>query len=124
MKPLPILALLAVAGCQSTQIADALKTPGGELFCRIQTAGGGSFVAALTATAATAAAPGGAPLYVIATNAGKAAVDADCAKAAATVPGGVAGQAVSPPADPATARQVMIVAPASPVAASASVKGP
>lgn len=110
-----LIASLALTGCQAGSVTNALSSPVGQLFCSIQMAGGGSFVAALTAAAIGGAAPGAAPLAVIATNAGKASVDADCAKAVASVQGAISAAPVSPPANPAGAAQVAIVAPASPV---------
>lgn len=110
----------ALAACTAAQITTALSSAPGQLFCTIQMSGGGSFIAALTATAATGAAPAAGPLIVIATNAGKAAVDADCAKAAANIAGATSGVPVSPPANPATAANVTIMAPASPVVKPAS----
>jgi hypothetical protein len=118
-----ILALIAVAlaACSATQVNTALQTPTGQLFCAVQTAGGGAVVVGLInaeATAAGVAVPGVAPavpLAVLATGAAKATVDADCAAA-----GGVA---VSPPANPTAAPQVAIVSPkaAPAVAAPATV---
>lgn len=104
-------------GCApSSPGVQAAGTKAGQLFCSIQMAGGGSFVAALVATSASVAAPSAGPLIVLATNAGKAAVDADCAKAAAGVAGASSGVAVSPPASSAPVAQVTITTPASPVA--------
>lgn len=118
MTRLPLLiATLALAGCSTAKVTTALQSPPGQLFCSIQTSGGGAFTAGLVAAALTGAVPTAGPLVVIATNAGKAAVDADCAKAAQTVAGGVSGVAVSPPAVQANVPQVAIVAPASPVVA-------
>jgi hypothetical protein len=113
-----VLAIGTLMGC-SPGVApnvQAAGTKAGQLFCSIQMAGGGSFVAALVATSASVAAPSAGPLIVLATNAGKAAVDADCAKAAAGVAGASSGVAVSPPASPAPVAQVAITTPASPVA--------
>lgn len=113
-----VVGALALAGCTQGQqgaLNMGLASPPGQLFCTIQTTGGGSFVARLLATAMTGTAPTAAPLFVLATDAGKAAVDADCAKAAQTVTGGVSGVPVSPPANPGTVASVAIPAPASPV---------
>jgi hypothetical protein len=119
--PLAILALgFALCACSPAQITTALASPTGQLFCEIQTNGGGAFVAGLTATAASSAAPAAAPLFVIATGAGEAAVNDDCAKAAKSVPGGRSGVPVSPPATPVNVPQVAIVAPASPVVGGAT----
>lgn len=114
------LALAACTACTATQTSTALNSAPGQLFCSIQTSGGGSFIAALIAATASGVAPAAGPLVVIATNAGKAAVDADCAKAAASIAGATSGVPVSPPANPATAASVAIVAPASPVVKSTS----
>lgn len=119
MKPI-LLAALILAGCSpaaQTRIDAALVTPPGALFCQIQLAGGGAIIAAVTSAVVTGAAPAAGPLVVVATGATRAAIDADCAKAAASVQGGVAGVPVSPPVNPATVPSVAIVAPASPVAA-------
>jgi hypothetical protein len=116
------LALACLAGCSASQdaaVTKALASPAGQLFCSIQTNGGGSFVAGLTATALTGVAAPGTPLFVMATDAGKAAVDADCAKAAQVASGGVSGIPVSPPASPVNVPQLAIVAPASPVVSGA-----
>lgn len=107
---------LGLAGCDSPlndRIVTKLATPAGALFCKIQTRGGGAFVATLTATALSGVAPAGGPVFVLATNAGRAAVDADCAKAALSVAGGVSGVPVSPLPQPVPS--IAIAAPASPV---------
>jgi hypothetical protein len=101
MKPLLVVLALGVAGCSPTAITTALDTPTGQLFCAVQTGGGGAVVVALIDAAATAAAPAAAPVAVIATGAGQAVVNADCALAK--------GIPVSPPPLPATAPQVAIV---------------
>lgn len=93
-----------LAGCSDTQINTALSSPSGQLFCAIQTAGGGTVVAGLIDAEASAVAPGATPIAIIATGATKATVDADCAKA------GAGGIAVSPPANPAAAPQIAVVA--------------
>jgi hypothetical protein len=103
---LPLLCALAagsLAACSQSQVTSALATPTGQLFCAVQTSGGGTIVAGLVdAEAATAGAAAGAAA-VIATGAAKATVDTDCAAA-----GGVA---VSPPANPAAAPTIAIVPP-------------
>lgn len=111
MKRLIVAGTILVAGCTASQ----LSGPSGQLFCSIQTAGGGAFTAGIVAAALSNAAPAASPLFVVATNAGRTAVDADCAKAAASVAGAVSGVAVSPPANPSAAPQLAIVAPSSPV---------
>jgi hypothetical protein len=93
--------LLALSACSSAQVQTALSSPAGQLFCAVQTSGGGTIVAGLIDAEATAAAGAAAPVAVLATGVAKAKVDADCAAA-----GGIA---VSPPANPAAAPQVAIV---------------
>lgn len=118
MKPTALLTVAALVACSPAQqavIDKGLESNPGRLFCSIQTAGGGSFVASLTALSIGAAVPGSGPLVVIATDAGKAAVDADCAKAAKAIAGGVSGVPVAPPPNVASVPSVAIVAPASPV---------
>src|ERR1039457_3903366 len=97
--------LLAVTACSGTQITTALSSPNGQLFCAVQTGGGGAIVVGIINAEATVAngamgAPEATPLAVIATGAAKATVDAECAKA-----GGIA---VSPPVNPTTVPQVAI----------------
>lgn len=115
---LPLLVLAACTPAQDDAITKGLASQPGRLFCSIQMSGGGAFVATLTAVAITGASPGAAPLAVIATNAGKAAVDADCAKAALATPGALSAAPVSPPPNAASVPSVAIVAPASPVVAA------
>ena len=116
MKRLIFAGALTLAACTAQQATTALSSAPGQLFCSIQTAGGGSFVAALVTSVLSNAAPLAAPLAVIATNAGNDAVNSDCAKAAANVAGAVSGVPVSPPTNPATVATLAIVAPQSPVA--------
>lgn len=99
--------LLGLAGCKATAVTTALSSPAGQLFCAVQTAGGGAVVVGLVDAEASALSPAAGPIAVIATGTAKQTVDADCAKA-----GGVA---VSPPAAPAAAPQLAIV-PAAPPA--------
>ncbi|HTI81716.1 MAG TPA: hypothetical protein VL614_14810 [Acetobacteraceae bacterium] len=94
-----------LAGCSNSSITSALSSPAGQLFCAIQTNGGGTAVVGLLDAQASAAAPTLAPVAIIATGAAKAQVDADCAAA------GTGGIAVSPPANPATVPQIAIVPP-------------
>jgi hypothetical protein len=115
--------LLAVAGafgiaaCVGTTQTTSLQSPAGQLFCAIQTSGGGTIVAGLV-SGASATLGGAAPLVVLATNAGQTAVDQDCAAAAAAT-GGTAGLPVVPPAVPSAAPLVAIANPASPTVAVA-----
>lgn len=113
-----LTAALALSACspgQNGEVVTGMSTPLGALFCNVQMSGGGSFVATLTSVALTGAAPSAAPLVVIATNAGKAAVDADCAKAALNTAGAIGAVPVSPPPNAASVPSIAIVAPASPV---------
>lgn len=107
----------ALSACGATPAGqNALASAPGQLFCSIQTAGGGSFLAALVDAEASALAPAAAPIAVLATNALKADVDDDCAQAAKNV-NGVSGNPVSPPASPAMPVQTVAVdKPWSPVA--------
>ena len=111
MKVFIVLVAIIAAGCSAAQVTADLQTPAGQLFCAIQTGGGGSIVVGLIDAEASAV-PGAAPVAISVTGATKAAVDADCA-AAAVATGGTAGVPVSPPA-PAAAPPpaVAIVAPA------------
>jgi hypothetical protein len=103
------LLLLLLADCASSQSAavSAAKTTPGQLFCALQ-AEGGVYVAGLIDAQATNLSPTGGQVAIIATGLAKARVDADCALAGAGVGG--SGIAVSPPADPATAPQVAVIA--------------
>jgi hypothetical protein len=96
-----LIALLGLAGCSWAQVQTAVNSPAGQLFCAVQTAGGGAIVVGLIDAEASALAPAAAPIAIIATNAGKAIVDRACAAA-----GGIA---VSPPPNPAWAPQVAVV---------------
>lgn len=106
-NPLPAIAALCVlASCgpnAQTKIDTALASPAGQLFCAVQTSGGGAVVVGLVNAEIVGAAPGAAPVAVLATGASKAFVDAACAKA-----GGIA---VSPPPVPAAAPVVAVVPP-------------
>jgi hypothetical protein len=99
MKP-ALLAMLALAGCTAAQLQSAAKSPAGQLFCAIQTAGGGAIVVGLINAEASAVVPAAAPVAILATNVSKAFVDSACAAA-----GGIA---VSPPVNPAAAPQVAV----------------
>jgi hypothetical protein len=103
--------LLCIAGCSSTGTsATSPVAQAGQLFCAVQTGGGGgAVVVALIDAAASGAAPGGGQVAVIATNMGKAYVDAACA--------GAGGIPVSPPANPAAAPVVAVVVPTGKAAA-------
>lgn len=90
---------LSLGACTQSQINTALATPTGALFCAVQTQGGGAMIVTLIDAEASAAAPAGAPVAILATGLAKAKVDADCAAA-----GGI------PVAPPATAAVVPVVA--------------
>lgn len=110
-------ALAALAGCTPAQQQSASKVAAsvpGQLFCGFQMEGGGTMIAGIVGTAATAAAtaavPGAgaltAPVIALATGAAKADVDSTCADAAKSVAGATSGTPVSPPANPAAAPTV------------------
>lgn len=104
-----------VAACSQAQVSSALTSPAGQLFCAIQTGGGGALVVALVDGGASAlTGPAGAvagPVAVIATGALKKDVDTDCAQAAANV-GASSGVPVAPPPATATAPPLVAVTPA------------
>lgn len=109
LRPHPILGTLVLAaiiwapvvwwlaGCSTAQGDKALASQAGQLFCSIQTTGGGAVVVAVANAAAAGVAGPAAPLAVIATGASKAFVDAACARAAAALAAPV-GVPVPPPA--------------------------
>lgn len=103
--------LLAVVGCSPGAVTSALSTPAGQLFCAIQTSGGGTTIAGLVDAAASSALPGAAPVAVLATNATVAQVNTACANAAAAT-GSTSGIPVSPPANPSATPTVAIPVPA------------
>lgn len=118
MTRLIIIAALALAGCSATQQASvdkALASQPGQLFCLLQTAGGGQIVASVIDATASAALPGAAPAAVLVTGMSKAYVDAACARAAASA-GAVAGVPVSPPAAGVPVAPVAVVPPPKPMA--------
>lgn len=93
--------LFACSPTMQGQVNTALQSPAGQLFCAVETGGGGQIVVGLINAAVTGA---GAPIAVLATGATKNFVDAACAAAA---PKG--GVPVSPPAGPVP--QVAIIPP-------------
>ena len=104
---LPVGTMLALSACSASQqaaVTKAASSPTGQLFCGIQTQGGGAIVVGIIDAAATVALPAAGPVVALATGAAKSAVDATCAAA-----GGIA---VSPPANPAAAPQVAVKLPA------------
>ena len=105
-----LLISMTLTACSVPQVQTAASSPAGQLFCSIQTSGGGSLVAGIIDAEATALLPPGAsPVAVLATNKTAAFVSSKCAAAAASV-GGVSGVPVSPPANPAAAPVVAVPA--------------
>ena len=109
-------AVIVLGACSQTQITTAASSPAGQLFCAIQTSGGGSIVAGLIDAEATAANPLAGQAAVMATGALKSQVDAECAAA-----GGVA---VSPPVNPASAPVIAIVVPKAPALVTPAAPAP
>jgi hypothetical protein len=91
---LGLTVLLGIAACSS----GITTAQAGQLFCAVQTNGGGALVVGLIDAAASGTAAG--PVAVVATGLAKSVVDGYCAQA-----GGIA---VSPPAAPAAAPQVAV----------------
>jgi hypothetical protein len=91
---------VACSTAQQGQMTSALDTPPGQLFCKLQTNGGGALIVAVVNVAVSAYAAPVAPMAVIATGATKATVDQACNQA-----GGVP---VPPPPDPASAPKVLV----------------
>lgn len=89
----------ALPACSSAQLA----SPAGQLFCAIQTGGGGTVVVGLINAVVAGGAPAAAPLAIIATGASEDFVNKACAAAK--------GVPVSPPADPASAPKVAVIPP-------------
>lgn len=90
-----------LTACSQSQVQTALSSPAGQLFCAVQTAGGGTVVAGLIDAEASASTGPAAPVAIIATGVAQAQVNQDCAQA-----GGIP---VSPPANPSTAPQIAVV---------------
>lgn len=127
--------IVAMAGCTQQQVQTALATPAGQLFCAVNTIGGGTIIAAITTDIAAGVNPLLQTVSVIATNATKAYVTNACAAAG--------GLPVSPPPVPSAAPQInvpssalistnfvplstpgpVLNAPAIPSTASVAVKG-
>lgn len=104
--------LLFLVGCGADaqkKINDALASPAGQLFCAVQTGGGGTIVVGLINAEITGASPAAAPVAILATGATKQFVDGACASAAAQIPGARVGIPVSPPADPVAAPKIAIL---------------
>jgi hypothetical protein len=95
LTALGLLSLLALAACSQTQVLPTLASPGGQLFCQFQLAGGGTIVAGLV-SAEAAATGAAAPAAVLATGLAKNVVDDDCKAAMASVPGAVAATPTAP----------------------------
>jgi hypothetical protein len=87
-----------MSGGLSACSAAMLASPSGQLFCALQTDGGGSVVVGLIDAEASALLPGAAPVAVLAAGAAQADLDAACAAAAASVGG--TGMAVPAPTGP------------------------
>jgi hypothetical protein len=104
-----LVAALLAAGCSVERINADLSTPEGQLFCAINTAGGGTIVAAVVDGAA-AGVPGAEPAAVIATGMTQSFVQQACL-AAARATGGVSAIPVVPPANAAAAPRVAAVPP-------------
>jgi hypothetical protein len=120
--------MTACTPAQQAQTNQALSSQPGQLFCRVQLAGGGTVLAGLVDVAATAAAPGAGPLVVVATGQTKVFVDDACTKAAQQTPGAVSGVPVSPPAPAVPVQQLAITVPTNQItppvpAASAAPRG-
>lgn len=112
-----VAAGLVLAACtpqSQTKVAETLASPGGQLFCAIQFAGGGTMVAGIVKTgiaAGAAAAPAAgvaAPAAVLVTDMTKKFVDDACAQAASKIRGAQTGVPVSPPPDPTVAPRIAI----------------
>lgn len=103
-------ALAALTMAVALMLADCGSAGGdaGQLFCALQTAGGGTIVAGLVDAAASAEAPTLAPIAIVATNATQTFVNNACTQAAVNT-GAVAAVPVSPPASPATAPTIAVV---------------
>jgi hypothetical protein len=92
-------ALVSLSGCAALNQALSGATTG-QLFCAIDTAGGGQIVAGIIdADASAAGGPAAGEVAVLATNLAQATVQSYCQKAAQAV-GGVSGVPVSPPTAP------------------------
>ncbi|CAM6031751.1 unnamed protein product [Sphagnum compactum] len=107
----PVLAATACSTAQQTSVTNALATPAGQLFCAINTNGGGQIVAGIVDASAQAANPAAGAAAVIVTGATQSMVQADCA-AAAKAAGGTAGVPVSTPAPGTVAAQTTVAIPA------------
>ncbi len=103
------VAALVLAGCTTAAVTADLATPAGQLFCALDAAGGGTFVAAVVQSAA-APLPGAQPVSVLVTGATQAFVQQACSAAARST-GAIAGIPVSPPANPGSAPRVAAILP-------------
>lgn len=116
------LAVLALAGaltaCSQTQITAVAATAPGQLFCAFQLSGGGTMIAAMVDSAATATLSSAAPIAILATNQTKSFVDTACQQAALSIAGATSGVAVSPPSSSTTVATVAV----SSTAVAAAVK--
>lgn len=104
-----LLAAGSTAGCTSAQ----LSSPAGQIFCHIQTQGGGSLVVGLVDASATAASGTAAPIVTPAVGLTTAAMQSylnqQCAQAVTQVPGAVASAGAVPA--PAMTVQTVAVTP-------------
>lgn len=91
-----------LAACSGSQLVTAASSVPGQLFCSIQTAGGGQMLAAIVNADVALASPTAAPIAVVATGQTVTYVNGICAAAAASVPNAVSGAPVSPPSATAT----------------------
>lgn len=103
------LGLAACSPAQEAKLQAAAASPPGQLFCGIQTAGGGAVIAKIVQAAVAGAAPAATPAAVLVTGMSKEFVDAQCA-AAARAAGGVGAIAVAPPDAPAAVPTVAVPA--------------
>lgn len=116
LQALAVLGLLlngaACTPAQTVKLDKATASPPGQLFCTLQTLGGGDLLVRLVqaGTQKLGASPETAAIAIIATNSTKDAVDQSCARAAVAV-GADRGTPVSPPASPATAQAVAVTPP-------------
>ena len=108
MRNIIAIALLASLGaCSTSQLA----SPVGQVFCAIQTQGGGQIVVGLVDATATAETGAAAPIVAVGAAATQTALNAQCAKAAAVVPSAIGSTGAVPA--PAMPVQTVAVAPIS-----------
>lgn len=116
LQALAVLGLLlngaACTPAQTVKLDKATASPPGQLFCTLQTLGGGDLLVRLVqaGTQKLGASPETAAIAIIATNTAKKDVDDSCTRAAVAI-GADRGKPVSPPDNPATAQAVAITPP-------------